>query len=202
MKENHWIKSISSYVKDYMQLHQKESEFDPGEHFFVAMYLLPRIMEIVNTRNLGLPRYVNPDGGKDKMGDIVWPSQHSIEVKYGGAFKFTATQAKKFLKGGESLDRQYLLHVHRERMLFMKMSIFVDEINKMTDGSFFRGIPPGGYTKTVNKKMLNKLEQLQFQAPDFILNPLSGVGEDVEIQFVSSLNMFIASFSEHNKLAA
>lgn len=53
----------------------------PGEHHFVATYLLPRVVEICNR----VPNYVNPDGTKGITGDIVFIDDRSrergIEVK-------------------------------------------------------------------------------------------------------------------------
>ena len=55
----------------------------PGEHHFVAAYLVPRIFTITGR----IPDYINPDGTKSILGDVVYykDGQHhfGIEVKLG-----------------------------------------------------------------------------------------------------------------------
>lgn len=53
----------------------------PGEHHFVSVYLVPRLYEL----NRLVPDYVNPDGTKGIVGDVVYFKDGShklgIEVK-------------------------------------------------------------------------------------------------------------------------
>ena len=68
--------SLSEYKKFYFDT----EKCIPGEHHFVAVYLLNKFKKI--------PDYLNPDGMKGKCGDIVFESKNSkkqlsIEVKIG-----------------------------------------------------------------------------------------------------------------------
>ena len=68
--------SLSDYKKTYFDT----KKCIPGEHHFVAVYLLNKFNKI--------PDYLNPDGMKGKCGDIVFESKNSkkqisIEVKIG-----------------------------------------------------------------------------------------------------------------------
>ncbi|MBO7612397.1 MAG: hypothetical protein J6S81_01065, partial [Treponema sp.] len=70
------MKEIS--LSEYNKLYFDTKECIPGEHHFVAVYLLSKFNRI--------PDYLNPDGMKDKCGDIVFENktkQFSIEVKIG-----------------------------------------------------------------------------------------------------------------------
>ena len=53
----------------------------PGEHHFVSVYLVPKLYEL----NRIIPDYVNPDGTKGIIGDVVYfrdgAHQLGIEVK-------------------------------------------------------------------------------------------------------------------------
>ena len=55
----------------------------PGEHHFVSAYLLPRLFSL----NKRIPDYINPDGTKSIIGDVVYYKDHehqfSIEAKLG-----------------------------------------------------------------------------------------------------------------------
>ena len=54
----------------------------PGEHHFVSAYLVPKLFSI----NQRIPDYINPDGTKGIIGDIVYYQDHEhqfgIEVKF------------------------------------------------------------------------------------------------------------------------
>lgn len=70
--------SLSEYKKFYFDT----EKCIPGEHHFVAVYLLNKFKKI--------PDYLNPDGMKGKCGDIVFENKNnniekqlSIEVKTG-----------------------------------------------------------------------------------------------------------------------
>ncbi|MCF6327615.1 MAG: hypothetical protein L3J21_10035 [Devosiaceae bacterium] len=68
----------------------------PGEHHFVAVYLLPRLYKI----NKVTPDYINPDGTKNITGDITYFQKgiHSfgIEVKY-GIIRFTVNEYNNWI---------------------------------------------------------------------------------------------------------
>lgn len=73
------ISSYSDYILKYIR--GKDGRAIPGEHHFVAAYLIHKLFEI----NKAVPDYINPDGGKAVLGDIIYcrDGQHhfSIEAK-------------------------------------------------------------------------------------------------------------------------
>lgn len=77
------VPSYSEYIRRYIHRRSKASPPSPGEHHFVATYLLPKLYEI----NGIVPDYVNPDGTKSIIGDVVYyrDEKHhfGIEVKLG-----------------------------------------------------------------------------------------------------------------------
>ena len=70
------IENYSRYIDSYIA-----TDIVPGEHHFVASYLLPRVFSISDE----VPGYVNPDGMKGASGDLVSAlgsdTKYSIEVK-------------------------------------------------------------------------------------------------------------------------
>ncbi len=76
------IATYSDYIRDYLSRPGLGGRPCPGEHHFVSTYLIPRLFKI-NTR---VPDYVNPDGMKGIVGDVVYYQDHEhqfgIEVKF------------------------------------------------------------------------------------------------------------------------
>ncbi len=77
------IATYTDYIDRFFLNKGLNGAKSPGEHHFVAIYLLPRLFEI----NQLIPDYVNPDGTKDITGDVVYfengVHHFGIEVKYG-----------------------------------------------------------------------------------------------------------------------
>lgn len=77
------INSYTEYIDRFMLHEGLNTAKAPGEHHFVAAYLLPRLYKI----NRLVPDYINPDGTKEITGDIVYfknGNHHlGIEVKFG-----------------------------------------------------------------------------------------------------------------------
>lgn len=110
----------------------KESYFDPekcipGEHHFVAVYLLSKFQRI--------PDYVNPDGTKGSLsGDIGFGnSTFSIEVKLGkknsmSSISFTASQYEKwFIKSEDNDIPNYLIVLLKNSFFIIKFPLFVEK---------------------------------------------------------------------------
>lgn len=70
----------------------------PGEHHFVAAYLVPKLIAITGQ----IPDYINPDGAKAVLGDIVYchdsAQRLSIEVKL-KTVRLTKLQFNKWVIG-------------------------------------------------------------------------------------------------------
>lgn len=77
------LETYSNYIQDHFNKPAQEGRPHPGEHHFVSSYLVPRLFEL----NGRVPDYINPDGTKGIIGDVVYYSdkkhQFGIEVKLG-----------------------------------------------------------------------------------------------------------------------
>jgi hypothetical protein len=77
------ITTYSDYIDRFLLPKGLNGAKSPGEHHFVAAYLLPRLFVI----NQIVPDYINPDGTKGITGDIVYFRNDvhylGIEVKFG-----------------------------------------------------------------------------------------------------------------------
>ncbi|QCZ94674.1 hypothetical protein [Salinimonas iocasae] len=77
------IRDFSEYITQHMTESGLSHRPLPGEHHFVSIYLVPRLYRI----NKRIPDYVNPDGTKKVIGDVVYYKDHEhqlgIEVKLG-----------------------------------------------------------------------------------------------------------------------
>lgn len=76
------LKTYSQYIALYIREKPPRNKRHPGEHRFVAAYLLPRLNQVTKR----MPYYVNSDGMKRIAGDVVYYSGArlclSFEVKY------------------------------------------------------------------------------------------------------------------------
>lgn len=77
------IPTYSDYIREYTSRLRSPGYPLPGEHHFVAAYLVPRLVEKFGV----VPDYINPDGTKAVLGDVVYyrdKAHHfGIEVKCG-----------------------------------------------------------------------------------------------------------------------
>lgn len=117
--------TIRKYVEEYFN-----GDNVPGEHHFVAVYLLNKINEI--------PDYVNPDGMKGSLsGDIGFKRGEnllfSIEVKLGkknnkSSISFTASQYEKwFIKSEDNDIPNYLIVLLKNSFFIIKFPLFVEK---------------------------------------------------------------------------
>lgn len=92
------LATYSAYIDEFVRKADKEGWRRPGEHHFVATYLLPRLNRI--TRRT--PYYVNPDGMKGVIGDVIYQDSRgqvlvSVEVKFLDV-RLTATEFQKGIR--------------------------------------------------------------------------------------------------------
>ena len=77
------LNTYSEYIDRYLSKSGLSKRPCPGEHHFVSAYLVPRLFEL----NQRVPDYINPDGTKGIIGDIVYYKNHEhqfgIEAKLG-----------------------------------------------------------------------------------------------------------------------
>ena len=81
-KWNSMIKTFSEYIDRFISEPKENNTPIPGEHHFVSAYLIPRLFRL----NGWPPAYINPDGTKGIIGDIVYyvngSHHYGIEVKF------------------------------------------------------------------------------------------------------------------------
>jgi|WetSurMetagenome_2_1015567.scaffolds.fasta_scaffold111283_1 hypothetical protein len=75
------LKTYTDYIDRYLSKPGLGQRPCPGEHHFVSSYLIPRLYAL----NQRVPDYINPDGMKGIIGDVVYYNdqehQLGIEVK-------------------------------------------------------------------------------------------------------------------------
>lgn len=98
------IGTYSDYIDEFIKRPATEGRPIPGEHHFVSTYLLPRIFEIRGA----VPEYINPDGTKAVIGDVVYydngSHQHGIEVKL-GVIRLTSAEYNRWIVWGNTSAR-------------------------------------------------------------------------------------------------
>lgn len=77
------IPTYSEYISKYVRSSDLGGRPAPGEHHFVSAYLVPKLFSL----NGLVPDYINPDGTKGILGDVVYYQDHKhhfgIEAKLG-----------------------------------------------------------------------------------------------------------------------
>ena len=118
--------SLSKYKKLYFN----SKECIPGEHHFVAVYLLNKFNKI--------PDYLNPDGMKGSLsGDIGFKKENksfSIEVKLGkknsmSSISFTASQYEKWFVKSEDIPN-YLIVLIKDSFFIIEFATFLKKYQK------------------------------------------------------------------------
>lgn len=93
------LETYSKYIAAYI-IGAEDDLPRPGEHHFVAVYLLPRLNQITKR----IPYYVNPDGMKHATGDVIYRSgarlRLSVEAKY-DVVRLTTKEFNESICGAE-----------------------------------------------------------------------------------------------------
>lgn len=101
------LPSYSAYINSYLFDRGKGSPPIPGEHHFVSAYLVPKLFKI----NGKVPDYINPDGAKSILGDVVYyqDGKHhfGIEVKL-GTVRLTKHEFNTWIVGNSSAEWPHL----------------------------------------------------------------------------------------------
>ena len=97
------IATYSEYITRYMSRSGLNGNRLPGEHHFVAIYLVPKLFQL----NGIVPDYVNPDGTKGLIGDVIYYKDGAhrcgIEVKL-GTIRLTKNEYNNWIVGN---DKKY-----------------------------------------------------------------------------------------------
>ena len=75
------IKGYCDYITRYIKDRKRTGFPTPGEHHFVSTYLVPKLFQLTAV----IPDYVNPDGTKAILGDVVSTEIASITSESGEA---------------------------------------------------------------------------------------------------------------------
>ena len=97
------IATYSEYITRYISRSGLNGNRLPGEHHFVATYLVPKLFQL----NGKVPDYVNPDGTKGLIGDVIYyeggAHRCGVEVKL-GTVRLTKNEFNKWIVGK---DKKY-----------------------------------------------------------------------------------------------
>jgi hypothetical protein len=95
------VPTYCAYISDYVRGKRFADRPAPGEHHFVSAYLVPKLF----TMNGQVPDYINPDGTKAILGDVVYYKDEKhhfgIEVKL-GVVRLTKKEFNEWLVGEDS----------------------------------------------------------------------------------------------------
>lgn len=94
------IATYSDYITRYVSRPGLNGNRIPGEHHFVSVYLIPKLYQL----NAIVPDYVNPDGTKGLIGDVIYfkdgAHRCGIEVKL-GTIRLTTNEFNKWIVGDD-----------------------------------------------------------------------------------------------------
>ena len=140
------INSISLYINNYIVPFPNNDL--PGEHHFVALYLVPKIYKLLNK----IPNWVNPDGMKRKPGDIIYDDL-SIEVKY-LKINLTKTQYNEWIIGNKKKPN-ILIALGRKTICIINWERFVKYYQYILKTKNKKIVPyKSGYTPLINTDIL------------------------------------------------
>ena len=118
-------------ILEYKEKYIDNNSCPPGEHHFVAVYLLNKFKGFV-------PDYINPDGEKNIPGDIVFYNDKknksiSFEVKVSKknkkSFTFTAKQFNEWFVSEKKIP-DYLIALTQNCLFFIDFPSFIKEYKK------------------------------------------------------------------------
>ena len=115
-------------IREYVNNYYSKDCF-PGEHHFVAVYLLRKFASI--------PDYLNPDGMKGVCGDIVFGKKtdnkfFSVEVKVGKtSFTFSKNENNSWFVNETGPFPDYLIALTRNRLFILKWRDFSELFIKL-----------------------------------------------------------------------
>ena len=141
------MKKIS--LLKYKELYFDKKKCIPGEHHFVAVYLLPKFNKI--------PDFLNPDGTKGKCGDIVFEkdTQHyfSIEVKIGKtSFTFSKNETNQWFVDKDKTFPNYLIALTSNYLFIIEWKEFSNLFTQKLGTN--RITKPHGNSKSISEREL------------------------------------------------
>jgi len=152
--------SLSEYKKYYFDT----EKCIPGEHHFVAVYLLNKFNKITD--------YLNPDGMKGKCGDIVFESKNtnskkqlSIEVKIGKTgFCFSKNETNFWFveKNRKEPFPDYLIALTENYLFIVEWEKFSDLFIQLKKPKKIES-KTGNSAKIYEKELLSKFSNASFK---------------------------------------
>ncbi|MBK9595448.1 MAG: hypothetical protein IPO57_08850 [Rhodocyclales bacterium] len=125
------LNTYSEYIDRYLSKSGLSKRPCPGEHHFVSAYLVPRLFKL----NQRVPDYINPDGTKGIIGDIVYYKDH--EHQFGIEAKLSTIRLTRgeFNEWVVTTDPSRWPHIHRYWHIWYR-PLFVGRIPR---GLYFSG---------------------------------------------------------------
>ncbi len=133
-------------IREYADKYFNQDCF-PGEHHFVAVYLLGKFKKI--------PDYINPDGTKGVCGDIVFGRKNSnrffsVEVKIGRtSFCFSKNETNSWFVKKNGPFPNYLIALTRNRLFIIKWDKFSELFIKLVNPQLIDD--PHGKSKSISE---------------------------------------------------
>lgn len=120
------LATYSDYIRRFVHNDGLGGNQCPGEHHFVSVFLLPLLYSI----NRIVPDYVNPDGTKRLIGDVVYfrdgAHHYGIEVKF-GTVRLTKTEFNNWIVAKQKNKHpDVFIGVGRSGLLVLSWSDFRD----------------------------------------------------------------------------
>ncbi|MBR4248199.1 MAG: hypothetical protein IKQ13_14565 [Treponema sp.] len=151
------MKEIS--LSEYKKLYFDTKKCIPGEHHFVAVYLLSKFNRI--------PDYLNPDGMKDKCGDIVFENktkQFSIEVKIGKtSFCFSKNETNSWFTDDKTEPfPNYLIALTQNYLFIIEWKKFSDLFVRLKKPKMILS-KSGNSSRISEKELLSEVRNYSFK---------------------------------------
>jgi len=152
------IATYSEYIDRFLIRGGRDGFKSPGEHHFVATYLLPKLYSLNNI----VPDYVNPDGTKGIVGDVVYfrngYHHFGIEVKF-EVIRLTKNEFNSWIVDTDSSNHPNLfLGVGTAGIIILPWADFRND-----------------YLKSINQRVTSTIEK--GYGPQKAINELFKIGE-------------------------
>ena len=135
-------------ILEYKQKYFDNNICPPGEHHFVAVYLLNKFKRI--------PDYINPDGMKGKCGDVIFENKDKsfcIEVKIGKtSFSFSKSENNSWFVYKKSTFPSYLIALTNNYLFIIKWNDFSDVFIRLKNPQIINS--KSGNSRRISEKEL------------------------------------------------
>ncbi|GMO50588.1 MAG: hypothetical protein Ta2B_30960 [Termitinemataceae bacterium] len=161
--------TYEEYINRFIKGYTTKNIPVPGEHHFVSVFLMTRIFNLTGF----YPQYINPDGMKNLLGDLIYEENNvSIEVKYDSII-FTEKEFNDWILNDNETPK-YFMCINERGILLLKWAEFKIHYCKCLEG--VKGIP---LNTVIGKKYTPKMSFEDYLGQwDF-----DNIGQDTEEYF-------------------